>query len=125
MKHFLIILATIWLTFNSVCATAKIAPDVLYKSLELTAESIVTEQDTHRATIAFVEYYPAYNINRYLVFTKTTEKYIYCQQRTVEWVGKDVHHTLTIGERVYYIEYSQRVLTYCWVDSNRYENPIV
>lgn len=125
MKHLFILFIFAILGFTAGCAKASIAPDILYHSLVKSAESLETAEDTQRVSIAFVEYYPAYNINRYLVFTKTAEKYIYCQQRTLDWLGKDVQHTLTIGERVYYIEYSQRVLTYCWVDSKRYENPIV
>lgn len=125
MKHFYILIALVMLSFTASCAKAMIASDILYHSLVKSAESLETAEDTQRVSIAFVEYYPAYNINRYLVFTKTTEKYIYCQQRTLEWLGKDVQHVKTIGERTYYIEYSKHILTYCWVDSKRYENPII
>lgn len=124
MKKFIIFIGILLglLTSN---VHAMIQPDILYKSLELTAASVEDDKRSKRASIAFIEYYPKYNINRYLVFTKTAEKYIYCQQRTLEWMGKDVQHVLVIGERTYYIEYSKHILTYCWVDSKRYENPII
>lgn len=124
MKKFIIFIG-ILLGLLSSNVHAMIQPDILYKSLELTAASVEDDKRSKRASIAFIEYYPKYNINRYLVFTKTAEKYIYCQQRTLEWMGKDVQHVLVIGERTYYIEYSKHILTYCWVDSKRYENPII
>lgn len=123
MKKFIIFIGLLLglLTSN---VHAKIQPDILYKSLELTAASVEDDKRSKRASIAFIEYYPKYNINRYLVFTKTHEHYIYCQQRTTEWQGKDVQHKLTLGERSFFIEYSKQLLTYCWIDNKRYENPI-
>lgn len=121
----IILLLCVLLSLTTGNAYAMIKPDVLYKSLELTAVSVEDDTDNTRASIAFVEYYPKYNINRYLVFTKTHERYIYCQQREVDWIGRNVNHVLRIGDRIFNIEYSKRVMTYCWVDSKRYENPIV